>query len=282
MGLESVRRTTAMVLFFGTLAAAVLFSEHDSSQVALLGSSLIVLLAWRWRQPVVRALAVLWCAAFIFVIPASFLTYQSGLHFANWLPESARARIILWEYTAQQALRHPLLGVGIKSTPILTDQKKAHATLEQPKRFVYPRTGGHHGHDIFLQTWFELGAVGALLLALAGALVLMLVPLLPSTAQPFAAGTFAAFALVGAFAWGMWQTWFLCVVGLLPLYLCVAAVGKRQANGALDSSKVTRHAFFGKIFIQRVLPMTRRGPGHRSEFSRAHHRVRWTRRDKGF
>jgi hypothetical protein len=67
---------------------------------------------------------------------------------------------------------------------------------------VYPRTQRHHGHDIFLQTWFELGAVGVLLLALAGAIVVMLIPLLPSTAQPFAAGTFAALALVGALAWG--------------------------------------------------------------------------------
>ena len=30
---------------------------------------------------------------------------------------------------------------------------------------------GHHAHNIFLQTWYELGAVGALLLAVAGAAV---------------------------------------------------------------------------------------------------------------
>jgi hypothetical protein len=46
---------------------------------------------------------------------------------------------------------------------------------------------------------------------------------LPAAAQPFAAGAFAAFALVSAFAWGMWQTWFMSVAGLLPLYLLVAA-----------------------------------------------------------
>jgi hypothetical protein len=51
--------------------------------------------------------------------------------------------------------------------------------------------------------------------------VVMLIFLLPAPAQPFAAGSFAAFALVGAFAWGMWQSWFMCAVGLLPLYLRV-------------------------------------------------------------
>ena len=65
--------------------------------------------------------------------------------------------------------------------------------------------------------------LGAVLFAIAGAAVVMLIVYLPAAAQPFAAGTFAAFALVGAFAWGMWQTWFMCAATLLPLYLRVAA-----------------------------------------------------------
>lgn len=215
LGLASAHRATATVLFFATLAAAVVLSEHDSSQVALLGSSLVMLLAWKWRKTVIRTLALLWCAAFIFVIPASFVAYQSGLHLAEWLPHSDRTRIILWEYMGRQTLRQPLFGVGIESTPTLRDQQRSDATLEQPKL-------GHHGHDIFLQTWYELGAVGALLLALAGVAVIMLIPLLSATAQPFAAASFTAVALVGSFAWGLWQTWFLCAVALLPIYLRVA------------------------------------------------------------
>jgi hypothetical protein len=75
-----------------------------------------------------------------------------------------------------------------------------------------------------MQAWHELGAIGALLLAIAGASVVMLIFLLPASAQPFAAGAFAAFALIGAFAWGMWQSWFLCAVGLIPLYLRASAI----------------------------------------------------------
>ena len=73
-----------------------------------------------------------------------------------------------------------------------------------------------------MQTWYELGAVGALLLAVAGAAVVLLIFLFPVSAQPVAAGAFAAFAIVGAFAWGMWQSWFMCAAALLPLYLRVA------------------------------------------------------------
>ena len=74
------------------------------------------------------------------------------------------------------------------------------------------------------ESWYELGAVGALLLAIAGAAVALLIFLLPVSTQPFAAGAFAAFAIVGAFAWGMWQSSFMCTVALLPIYLRISAL----------------------------------------------------------
>ena len=224
LALEGARRTVATTVFFATLAAAVALSEHASSQMALIGSGLVVLAARRWRpRAVIRALAVVWCAAFVLVIPASFIAYQSGLHLATWLPISARHRVILWESTAEQTLAHPLLGVGVKSTAALTARQKAAAPPDQPEGFVAPRGTAHHAHNIFLHAIYELGVLGAVLFAIAGAAVVMLIFYLPAAAQPFAAGTFAAFALVGAFAFGMWQTWFMCAAALLPLYLRVAA-----------------------------------------------------------
>ena len=95
---------------------------------------------------------------------------------------------------------------------------------------MFPRTMGHHSHSLYLQTWYELGAVGALLLAIAGAVVVMLIFLLPASAQPFAAGAFATFAIVGAFAWGMWQSWFMCAAVLLAIYLRITAVGASQMS----------------------------------------------------
>ena len=232
LALEGVRRTVATTVFFATLAAAVALSEHASSQMALIGSGLVVLAARRWRpRAVIRALAVVWCAAFVLVIPASFIAYQSGLHLATWLPKTARHRVILWESTAEQTLVHPLLGVGVKSTAALTARQKAAAPPDQPEGFVAPRRTAHHAHNIFLHAIYELGVLGAVLLAIAGAAVVVLIFYLPAAAQPFAAGTFAAFALVGAFAFGMWQTWFMCAAALLPLYLRVAATvgdGARQ------------------------------------------------------
>lgn len=221
MGLNSVRRTVAVVLFFIVIAIAVFISSHDSSQIALIGSSLVVLLAWQWRRPIIRALAVAWCATFLLVIPASLIAYQSGLHMATWLPFSARQRVIIWQFVAEETLEHPFGGVGIESTPVLTKQQRADRHLEWPEGFVAPRALRHHDHNLFLQAFHELGMIGAFLFAVAGVMVVLLIPLLPLGSQPFAAGAFAAFAVVSAFAWGMWQTWFMCAAGLLPLYLLV-------------------------------------------------------------
>ena len=108
MGLMGARRTIALAVFFVTLAIAIAISQHDSSQVALIRSSIILLLAWSWRRPVVRVLVMLWCAAFVLVIPADFLAYRAGLHLVRWLPESARARVIIWGVYGR-AHAHPSL-----------------------------------------------------------------------------------------------------------------------------------------------------------------------------
>jgi O-antigen ligase len=232
LALEGARRTVATTVFFATLAAVIALSEHGSSQMALIGSGLVVLAARRWRpRAVIRALAAVWCAAFVLVIPASFIAYQSGLHLATWLPISARHRVIMWESTAEQTLAHPLLGVGVKSSEALRARQKAAAPPDQPEGFVAPRGTGHHAHSIFLHAIYELGVLGAVLFAIAGVAVVMLILYLPAASQPFAAGTFAAFGLVGAFAWGMWQTWFMCAAALLPLYLRVAAAAGEGRDG---------------------------------------------------
>lgn len=222
---DKSRRTLLIALLFVITALAVLLSEHQSSQIALVLSLPTFLLAWKWRTAVIRTLAGLWCLAFALVLPLDFAAYNAGLHMAPWLPDSARARIILWEYTAEHVLDRPWLGIGVDSTHSLN--RRGH--IDQPEGFVFPRTSGEHAHDLFLQTWYELGAVGAILLALAGAAIALRMLRLPKDVQPFAAASFAAFFGIAAFAWSMWQTWFMCAIGLLILYVCLAARAPREA-----------------------------------------------------
>jgi len=113
-----------------------------------------------------------------------------NLQTAEWLRGSFRARIIIWEYTAERVLDHPWLGIGAASTPALREPRDQ---SEKPSGYVYPRNTGQHAHNMFLQTWYELGAAGVLLIAIAGAIVAFRIALLPIETQPFAAASFAVF-----------------------------------------------------------------------------------------
>ena len=224
------RRMLLSVLFFLALAVPIAISEHDSSQVGLVASLLVLLLTWVSPRAVVRGLAIAWCLGFVLVIPLDFLAFKADLHEAKWLPMSARARIIIWEYTAERVLEKPWLGVGADSTPAMIVKPKNPS--ERPKGFVIRRTTGQHAHNLFLQSWYELGVLGVILAALAGAAVALRILLLPAAAQAYGAASFTMVAVIAAFAWGMWQVWLICAVGLLPLYLLMpAALLRPPADG---------------------------------------------------
>jgi O-antigen ligase len=211
-------------LYVAAIALPVALSEHDSSQLALVVSPIVALIAWKWSRATIKSLAVLWCAAFVLAVPLAFAAYDGELHMAKWLPASAKARVIIWDTTAELTLRSPWIGVGIGSTPALRDQMKQLGTADQPEGFVFPRLTGQHAHDVFLQTWYELGLAGALLAAIAGAAVILRMLNLPRECQPFGAAAFAALLSIASFAWGMWQGWYMAAIGLIPIYLFMASL----------------------------------------------------------
>jgi O-antigen ligase len=231
--LEAIPRRVALTaLFAAALAIPIALSEHDSSQVALVLSAIVFALALVWRTGIIRALAVIWCLCFALVIPLDRLAYQQGLHLVPWLPSSARARIIIWQYTAEHVLDHPWVGVGVNSTPAVKAMTKG--PEDRPEGFVFKRTTGQHAHDIFLQSWYEIGAIGVLLAAIAGALVALRIGLLPWFAQPYGAAYFTVVLTIGAFAWSMWQTWLMCAIGLVPILLRMASEAVAKGSDALE------------------------------------------------
>ena len=227
------RRIALTALFAAALAVPIALSEHDSSQVALVLSAIVFALASVWRLGIIRTLAVIWCLCFALVIPLDRLAYQQGLHLVSWLPSSARARVIIWQYTAERALEHPWIGIGVNSTPAVKAMMKG--PEDRPEGFVFKRTTGQHAHDIFLQSWYEIGAIGVLLAAIAGALVALRIGLLPVFAQPYGAACFAVVLAIGAFAWSMWQTWFMCAIGLVPILLRMASEAVAKGRAALET-----------------------------------------------
>jgi O-antigen ligase len=227
------RPIAATVLFAAALAVPIGLSEHDSSQVALLLSAIVFGLSWIWRSGMIRALAILWFLCFALVIPLDRFAYDQGLHLAPWLPSSARARIIIWQYTAEHVLDHPWIGIGVNSTPAVKARMKG--PDDRPAGFVFKRTTGQHAHDIFLQSWFEIGAIGVLLAAIAGALVVLRIGSLPWLVQPYGAACFMVVLAIAAFAWSMWQTWFMCAIGLVPILFRMASEAVVKGRAAFEA-----------------------------------------------
>lgn len=198
---------------------AILFSEHQTSKIGLGLSAIVFLIALPWPTLTRRAIWIGWCLAFVLVVPLASAAHQAQLHQADWLPFSAKARVILWAYTAEQIPKTPILGIGIAST---RKNDKTLPKVEKPEGYVYAWRAGSHSHNQFLQTWYELGAVGVILLIAAGTSVFGYIGRLSVRLQPFIFAHLTAFLVIAAFSWGMWQSWLMAVTGLAAIYAAFA------------------------------------------------------------
>lgn len=216
-----------VVLALGT-AVAAFNSQHETSMLAIVFAG--VAFAGLWAVPALMRNAVLagWLVATLLVVPIALASYAAGLHQVGWIPETGRNRIILWNVTGREVARTPVLGVGVASTRELDERVAATAT--RPDGHTYSLRTGRHAHNIFMQTWYELGAVGALLLMGLGLAVLATLRRLPRGQLPYAYATFVAATIVGCFSWGMWQTWFMAAYAVTAVVLALALeVAERRA-----------------------------------------------------
>ena len=70
-----------------------------------------------------------------------------------------------------------------------------------------------HAHNIYLQTWYELGVCGAALLSIFGLGILLRIGQLPERTFAFGLATFASGAMLASSSSGLWQLWFLAMFG---------------------------------------------------------------------
>ena len=214
---------------FTLVAVTALYSEHETSMTALAVSGAVFLFSLRWSQAVQRGLIAVWCLGFILAIPLGLILYQTAeLHKAPWLPSTAQARIIIWGYTAEKIPENPFLGIGVRSTRVLDKPRALDAA--RPEGHVFARRTGRHAHNVFLQSWYELGLAGTALVLLFGLAVLRRIATLPSELKPYGHAVFASVVVFAALAWGMWQTWLLAGYALTAVYLLLAVRFAREQS----------------------------------------------------
>ncbi len=214
-------RRAGVALLVLLTAVMVIYSEHESSKLALAaGVTAFVMarLSLRWTA---RIAAATWITACLAVLPLVLLAYRADLQSSTWLQSSARHRIIIWNATAERTLQAPVVGVGANMTYVLGPQFERLS----PELFQQPLapTLSIHSHSIYLQTWFELGAVGALLLTFAGLAILRAIRSLSPRLQSYGYATFASAAAMAAVSYGMWQGWFMGSFGLCAILFALGA-----------------------------------------------------------
>jgi O-antigen ligase len=203
--------------------AITLASESAASAIAVIVGIAALLLVRMGPGPALRTAAVLLvlgiaaAPALPFVAPSPLAIIEA----VPALPNSAYHRLQIWEFTARRILERPVLGWGLDASRAMpggerrvrTDVTIAGRTQRLSDNSpLLPL----HPHNGMLQLWLELGAIGALIGAGLG--VVLLRALWRRSSSPaaiaFAAAGLAAGLTVFGLSFGIWQNWWLAALWL--------------------------------------------------------------------
>ena len=197
------------IAIFGVTGWLVWKSAHTTSQVAFIAALAAFALASWHSMTTWRAVALAWCLSFLLIIPLALLLYRADLHLDARLAASTRARLILWGHTAEQIKLHPFIGVGAAATKLLDHRGFAEAESKRPGNFAYAIRTGPHAHNIFLQSWYELGAIGTLLMIAFGLFALRGMAAFPIMTHAYLIPTVATVGVTASASFGLFEPWFM-------------------------------------------------------------------------
>ena len=113
-------------------------------------------------------------------------------------------------------MEKPLLGWGLRTSRILPggdDKYNIVIVRENSSRQVVSRDFfiPLHPHNLFLQVWLELGALGALAFALAGAIFIIRIERLSThkSRSGWIIGAIVTLMVYGQISFGVWQNWWI-------------------------------------------------------------------------
>lgn len=212
---DRVRPIACTVLVVVT-TTAILLSRSDSAKLAAIGSILLFALE-SWRTILtIRVLAVGWTIAVLAMLPLALMAFEYRLYHADWIPKSAQDRIVIWGHTAHETLKSPILGHGTHAAYNLYREEMKTA-VEPPGGHRQVMTLSSHAHNVYLQVWFELGAVGVALFLISGLQLLKRSESLGKLPAVHAAATFASFMIIIFSTWGAFQYWFMAAFATTAL-----------------------------------------------------------------
>ena len=146
------------------------------------------------------------------IVPKGLVKGLLVLDQASMTGNALLHRLFIWEFSADRIAEKPLLGWGMRNARLIPSVVEARPDMSAIKSAMPPYWQREilplHPHNGVIQTWLELGAVGALVLLAALGLMLRAIgrvrdgPWPPAALAALTAGTALA-----ASGYGLWQSW---------------------------------------------------------------------------
>jgi O-antigen ligase len=194
------RTQIRLMLLAWIMALTISLSFGRDAQVLALAVSTLVYAAIRVLP---RGSAVIVPVIAAFLVPAvmGVLLHLPASVLADLVPASWAQRLVMWDFAVTQTLQSPLIGLGLDSSRAFRDTIAVAGTLA-PEISLHP-------HNMILQLWLELGAVGAFIFALACMALAAMVRDLDKATAAMVAATFSVWFIIGNLSFGIWQEWWI-------------------------------------------------------------------------
>jgi hypothetical protein len=209
-------RSTALIVHLA-LAAAFASTFMSASESAVLALVVVVTVhlaskvSMRWTKRLVMAGSVgLVLLAPIILHGAFLLIKDSSLW--TFRPGTFAVRMLLWEDALALVRAAPFFGNGVEIIRVAGVRDAATQAAQMH----------HHPHSFLLQTWVDLGLIGAVLMALCLVAVFRLIKPIEGEAASMFLSLTASILTIWAVSHGMWQSWYVGLSGIVVVFAILA------------------------------------------------------------
>ncbi len=219
LALSQILQQKAVWLLLLLTLGATFTTESQSAQLAMVAASVVFALALLlpraglWMVGIGGVIAIL-------ALPFVFASFNMMLNDESvWASKmTVLPRLELWRFVSEKIVAQPLLGYGLEAGRFMP--------LDDMTQQYFGGTHMHHPHNAILQIWFEMGLLGAVAIALGWALLVRQIGGLAPQSQAYPLAAATCVLIVGTVSHGLWQTWWLSALTVVPFFFAIALAGE--------------------------------------------------------
>ena len=230
-------------IMVGACLVLSLSYRMDAIPTGLVFGALLFGIVWLARAK--AFVAVIFVIAVVALAWGPLATLASAMSIDAWLTEDIDYnwgyRVVIWQHVGELLRNNILHGYGFDSARVVGAATDLFPERPGLATFLHPHNG-------MLQIWLELGVVGvALLVCTFGMMFAHILKTNPSRgALATIAGTFGFTTTIWLLSYGVWQGWWLAVIGLtvcsVGLVLKLDGETSSDERPPQDSERVTRYS----------------------------------------